>query len=218
MTVTQHDRPRIPRLADILHRVVAQPVVYDAVQAMAGASELNRRLAARIGSLPPRALIVDVGGGTGLPRSMLPDDSTYVCLDPDPVKLRGFMGKHRPGYAVCGDAAALPLPDGTVDLAVCKDVGHHLTDPQLALLFRECNRVLRLGARMIFIDAALAADRLRSRALWRYDRGSHPRSHDAMKQAMESEFQITEWETFAIIHRYVLGVGQPRTDRRTGPP
>jgi SAM-dependent methyltransferase len=210
MTITQSRRPRIPRLADILHRVVAQPAVYDAVQFVAGAAELNRRLAASVGALPPGALIVDVGGGTGLPRSLFPDDSVYVCLDPDLVKLRGFRRKQKLGRAVCGDAGALPLPDGSVDLIVCKDVGHHLTDPQLAQMFRECTRVLRPGARMIFIDAVLVADRLRSRVLWRYDRGSHPRPQEVLRRAMEAELQITDWETFAIHHRYVLGVGPPR--------
>jgi SAM-dependent methyltransferase len=188
--------------------VVAQPAVYDAVQAMAGTSLLDDRLAPHLASLQPGALIVDVGGGTGLPRSLLPDDSRYLCVDADLVKLRGFRRKQQLGDAVCGDAAALPLPDARFDAVVCKMVGHHLTDPQLARMFRECARVLRPGARMLFLDPVRAEDRLRSRLLWRYDRGSYPRSPDTLKQAMEAEFEITHWSVFAIHHRYVLGVGQ----------
>lgn len=190
--------------------MVAQPAVYDAVQTLAGTSQLDGRLAPHLSSLPSGALIVDVGGGTGLPRPLLPDDSRYVCVDADLVKLRGFLRKQRLGNAVCGDAAALPLPDVRFDLVVCKMVGHHLTDPQLARMFRECARVLRPGARMLFIDPVQAPDRIRSRLLWRYDRGSFPRAPDLLKQAMAAEFEITHWSVFAIHHRYVLGVGTRR--------
>jgi ubiquinone/menaquinone biosynthesis C-methylase UbiE len=195
--------------------VVAEPVVYDAVQTLAGTGQLNARLATYLAPLPTGAVIVDVGGGTGLPRRLLPDDSRYVCVDADLVKLRGFRGKHGLGEAVCGDAAALPLPDSRFDVVVCKMVGHHLTDSQLAGMFKECARVLRPGARMLFLDPVQATDRVRSRLLWRYDRGSYPRAPESLKEAMAVEFDINEWSVFAIHHRYVLGVG---TKPVTAPP
>jgi ubiquinone/menaquinone biosynthesis C-methylase UbiE len=190
--------------------VVAEPVVYDAVQTLAGTHQLDARLAPHLATLPARAVIADVGGGTGLPRRLLPPDSKYICVDADLVKLRGFVHKGGLGSAVCGDAAALPLPDASFDLVVCKMVGHHLTDSQLGLMFHECARVLRPGGRMLFLDPVQAEDRLRSRLLWRYDRGSHPRPPETLKQAMAAEFDLRDWSVFAIHHRYVLGVGVAR--------
>jgi SAM-dependent methyltransferase len=196
-------------LTDVLHRVVANPTVYDVVQFLAGSAYLDRRLAANLGDLDPRPLILDVGGGTGLPPSLWPAGATYVCLDIDPVKLAGFRRKDRPGAPLRADATHLPVRSASVDLVVCKDVSHHLSDAQLPVLFGESRRVLKPGGRMLFIDAVQARERWRSRALWRYDRGAHPRSIETLRQAMASEFDIAHWEVFATHHRYVFGVGTP---------
>jgi SAM-dependent methyltransferase len=194
-------------LAEILHRVVAHPKVYDVVQNLAGTAELDRRLGATLGTLPGRPVILDVGGGTGLPASLWPAGAMYICVDIDPVKLAGFRRKQRLGTAVCGDGTRLPVRSGSVDLVVCKNVSHHLGDRDLHRLFRECARVLKSGGRMLFIDAVYAPERWRSRLLWRYDRGSHPRTAEALRQAMANEFQITQWEVFAIVHQYLFTAG-----------
>jgi SAM-dependent methyltransferase len=196
-------------LTDLLHRVVANPTVYDLVQSLAGTADLDRRLAANLGELAARPTILDVGGGTGLPPSLWPAGATYLCLDIDPVKLAGFRRKDRPGVALRADATHLPLRTGSLDLVVCKDVGHHLSDAQLPDLFRESARVLKPRGRMLFIDPVHAQERWRSRALWRYDRGSHPRSIETLQRAMASEFDLAHWEVFVIHHRYVFGVGTP---------
>jgi ubiquinone/menaquinone biosynthesis C-methylase UbiE len=188
---------------------VANPLVYDTVQVMAGSAELNRRLAANLGMMPESPVILDVGGGTGLPPSLWPTGSRYLCLDIDPVKLAGFQRKRRGGAALQGDATHLPLAARSVDAVICKDVTHHLSDSQLAPLFRESARVLKSGGRMLFIDAVDAPERWRSRFLWRYDRGSHPRLVETLLQAMASEFEILLWEVFVVHHRYAFGVGVP---------
>ena len=196
-------------LTDFLHRVVANPTVYDIVQYSVGGVFLDRRLAANLGELPPRPVILDVGGGTGLPPSLWPAGSIYVCLDIDPVKLAGFQGKHRPGVALNGDATQLPFRDASVDVIVCKNVCHHLSDEQSPMLFRESARVLKASGRMLFIDPVLAPDRWWNRLLWRYDRGSHPRTVDTLRQAMAREFDLVRWEVFAIRFSYAFGVGSP---------
>jgi ubiquinone/menaquinone biosynthesis C-methylase UbiE len=198
-------------LTDLLHRFVANPVVYDTVQVLAGSSaELDRRLAATVGELAAGSTILDVGGGSGLPPSLWPAGASYLCLDIDPVKLAAFRRKDGPGVALLGDATHLPIGTRTVDLVVCKNVTHHLSDAQLPALFRESARVLKAGHRMLFIDAVQAPDRWRSRLLWRYDRGTHPRSIGTLQQAMSSEFNLAHWEVFATHHRYVFGVGVSR--------
>jgi SAM-dependent methyltransferase len=196
-------------LTEFLHRVVANPIVYDTVQVLAGSAELDRRLATNLGEMPARPNILDVGGGTGMPPWLWPAGATYICLDIDPVKLAGFLRKDRPGVALLGDATRLPVRSRSLDLVVCKNVTHHLSDEQLPLVFRESARVLKPGARMLFIDPVQAPERWRSRLLWRYDRGSHPRYVDTLRQSMAGAFDIALWEIFTIHHRYVFGVGTP---------
>lgn len=202
-------------LAEIFHRVVAYPKVYDVVQNLAGTAELDRRVGATVGALPGRPVILDVGGGTGLPTSLWPVGAMYLCVDIDQVKLAGFRRKHSMGVPICGDGTRLPIRSGSIELVVCKNVSHHLSDHDLPGLFRECARVLRAGGRMLFIDAVHAPERWRSRVLWHYDRGSHPRAVEALRQAMAAEFQITQWDVFAIHHRYLFGVGTPIRGRAT---
>ena len=194
-------------LPEILHRIVAHPRVYDIVQNLAGTAELDRRVGDVVGAMAGRPVILDVGGGTGLPTSLWPAGPTYLCVDIDPVKLAGFRQKHTAGTPVRGDGTHLPVRTASVDVVVCKNVSHHLSDSDLPRLFRECARVLKAGGRMLFIDAVVAPERWRSRVLWRYDRGSRPRTVEALRQAMAAEFQITEWDVFTIHHRYLFGAG-----------
>jgi len=197
-------------LKGLLHRVVAIPAVYDTVQFLVGSAPLDRRLSSNLGELAARPTILDVGGGTGLPPSLWPAGVTYVCLDIDPVKLSGFRQKHRPGAPLQGDATRLPVRTGSLDVVVCKNVGHHLSDAQLPALFSESARVLKRAGRMLFIDPVLAPERFRNRLLWRYDRGSHPRTPETLREAMSRDFDLAHWEDFAVQFRYVFGVGIPR--------
>jgi len=196
-------------LTDLLHRFVANPAIYDTIQVVVGGADLDRRLAGNLGEMAERPTILDVGGGTGLPPSMWPVGVRYLCLDIDPVKLAGFRRKGRPGVALRGDATHLPLRTRSVDVVVCKNVSHHLSDAQLPPLFRESARVLKPRGRMLFIDAVQAPERWRSRVMWRYDRGAHPRTVETLQQTMAAEFDIAHSEVFTNQHRYFLGVGIP---------
>lgn len=51
---------------------------------------------------------------------------------------------------LCGDATALPLPDESIDVAVCGYSFHHMREPQRAL--RELARVVRRGGRLAVVD------------------------------------------------------------------
>jgi len=53
----------------------------------------------------------------------------------------------RSPYAVRGDLGRLPFPSGYFNLVISRSVVEHLTDP--ALVFREFERVLKLGGRVI---------------------------------------------------------------------
>jgi hypothetical protein len=59
------------------------------------------------------------------------------------------------------------------------------------------------------LDAVWRPGRLPGRVLWRYDRGSFPRTDVALREAMEQQFDIVRWEAFALWHAYVVAVGRP---------
>ena len=55
----------------------------------------------------------------------------------------------------CADACRLPLPDASLDIAVCGYAFHHMLEPALA--FSEISRVLRPGGRLALVDLIVPA-------------------------------------------------------------
>jgi ubiquinone/menaquinone biosynthesis C-methylase UbiE len=106
-----------------------------------------------------------------------------------------------------GDATRLGLKDKSVDYATCTAVTHHLTDTELSAFVHELARVVR--CKLILQDAVQSNGWI-SRLLWKYDRGSHPRSAQALIAALEIGFAIEHVEYYSIYHRYLLVVGIPR--------
>jgi len=74
-------------------------------------------------------------------------------------------------------------------------------------VLRESVRVLKSGGRMFFLDPVLARDRMVWRMIWRLDRGSYPRTAEALRNVFSQHLRIAHWEQFAIHHEYVFGVG-----------
>jgi len=189
-----------------LARALKNPSVYDAVQWVLGAGLINARLGRLMPELAPGALVLDVGGGTGLHASLRPRGSRYLCLDPDPAKLGGFLSRG-PGLAVAGSGTDLPLGDASADLVVCKFVAHHLSDPQLDRLRAEVRRVLKPRGGFLFVEA-LATARPAGRLLWRFDAGSNPRQPEQLRAWLEAEFSVQRWERFAVVHEYVAALAR----------
>jgi ubiquinone/menaquinone biosynthesis C-methylase UbiE len=195
-------------LSRIFHKLAAQPWVYDRIQDLAGQKEVLRRLAERVGAAQPR-VVIDIGGGTGTARKILPKDCHYVCLDVEMSKLAGFRSAVKDGFAILGDATRIPVRSSSADMVICKSVTHHLDIEMLARAFEESARVLRSNGQFVLLDAILNPKRLAGTILWRLDRGSYPRSENELLQAFESRFKVIHWEKFAIYHEYVLGIGVP---------
>lgn len=191
----------------LLHRVVANPVVYDCIQRLGGFEQTLRRLRPLFGQYGGQT-ILDVGAGTGNYIPIMPREMRYIWLDNDLRKLQGFKSKGLPGLALVGDATQIALRDDSVDVAFCCAVTHHLTDTEVIRLFRELARVCR--NRLIFLDAIDKPDSFVSRVLWRYDRGSYPRPRDVLQQLMTRSFRIVHAEEYKVYHSYVLWVGEPK--------
>ena len=194
-------------LRDRLMRLVQSPLLYDLLQRFAGDREVQRRLDVHT-TAPPGSWVVDIGGGTG-PRRTPHGGSRYVCFDLDVQKLQRFRSKHPDGLAVAGDAVHCPLKTGGVDAVVCSKVTHHLNDDALHAVFEELGRLVKEGGTLILADA-VRSDRWVARLLWRLDRGSHPRSADAIRRALPAVFVISRWDCFrtSVFHDFVLCVAR----------
>lgn len=137
---------------------------------------------------------------------MVPPHVKYVPLDVDQRKLDRLLDKHEGLEGVVASATALPLEDDSFDYALCTNVAHHLSDPDLQLMLAELGRVTR--QQLILVDP-LRVNRLASRILWIIDRGSYPRSYEELVERLTSRFVTEEAETFTFLHSYVLFVGAP---------
>lgn len=98
--------------------------------------------------------ILDLGCGTGRFSEALAVhfDAEVIGIDPSKKMLEQAQGKRRdPGvHYRNGNAEALPLADGSVDLVFISMVFHHFVNP--GLVARECARVLRDRAK-VFLRA-----------------------------------------------------------------
>ena len=193
-------------LLEILHKIAAHPWVYDRIQTAAGQRVSLERMRKTV-PCSTRDVIVDVGGGTGATRRVWPSLCRYVCLDIEMPKLKGFRSKNPDGLGVLGDATRMPFADGSADLLVCVAMIHHLTDEMVEQLFEEASRILRPGGRVVLLDPVLNRSRWLGRVLWRLDRGSNPRTAGDLRSRLASRFQVVHWESYAILHEYVLGIG-----------
>ncbi|MDX2077728.1 MAG: class I SAM-dependent methyltransferase [bacterium] len=193
-------------LKKILHRIVAIPFVYDLLQTAVGARVIRKRLQKRLANVHKGALVVDIGGGTGLNRVLFDDHIRYVCLDNDPVKLNGFLQKTVAGSPILGDAGKMPFPTGGVDVVICTAVIHHLPDEVLSAFVQEAFRILNPNGQFVVFDPVWAPKRMAGRLLWKYDRGSFPRTPETLRTALSQNGQVVHWENFAIFHRYIIGI------------
>ncbi|MFG1604348.1 class I SAM-dependent methyltransferase [Actinoplanes sp. NPDC049265] len=95
---------------------------------------------------PPPAVIVDVGGATGVYAGPLAHAGYQVTVV-DPVPSHVSASAARPGVtAVLGDARALPFDPASADAVLLMGPLYHLLDPAVrALAWREAVRVARPG-------------------------------------------------------------------------
>ena len=188
----------------ILHKIVALPVIYDLCQWAAGAGKNRAVLREEFGLLPLQGCALDLGGGTGLSRLLLPKTWNYCCLDPDQQKIDGFRAKFPHGECVKASACYIPFPDQSVDLCLMVAVTHHLTDNNLGLALKETKRVLRPAGQLLIMDAVWNPTNLRGRLFWSVDRGSFPRNASALEEHLKRHFCIERKRTWTVHHDYAL--------------
>ena len=98
--------------------------------------------------LPPGSTIADIGAGTGgYSRAIAERGFLVYAVEPSEV-MRSQAVPHPQVKWLDGSAEAIPLPDNSVDAAICILSLHHFTDLEAALL--EIHRVVKTGAIAFF--------------------------------------------------------------------
>jgi len=194
-------------LREILGTVVANPMVYDAVQKMAGREENYRRLKPLLARAKGE-LLLEAGAGTGEIIRILDPSTRYLWLDNDVQKLSGFRKKNQGHLAVLGDGTRIPLADRCVHSVLTLAVTHHLLDHELDLFLAEMARVCT--HQLVFLDGLEDRSSIVSNLMWRYDRGSHPRTEENLLSKIRQHFELDMVERYKIYHQYLLCTGKPR--------
>ncbi len=196
-------------LAPLFHRLVARPAVYDLVQAAAGEGIIRRWIGRRVRPFRSARFVLDLGGGTGLYRSIWSGASRYCCLDLDAQKLAGFRHRHPAEPAIQADATRLPFGDQALDAVICTFVAHHIDDALLPRFFCEAARALKPQGKFVFAEPIWSRWRIPARLLWRYDRGAFPRSEARLLEMLGQHFTIESFERLALWHDYRLCIARP---------
>jgi ubiquinone/menaquinone biosynthesis C-methylase UbiE len=187
------------------------PRVYDLLQVAALRHVTTRRLK-EIFKAAAGQTVLDVGAGTGNLAGMLPPDATYWALDPDPAKLRRLEHKLPGAHCLQRSAADTGLEDGSVDWTAFITVAHHLDEAEFTGAIAELARITR--RRMVFVDP-LAAQRWGiQRLILRYDRGSHPRSMEAILDALLVHFELERAAHYRTVQDLFLCVCRPRRNTK----
>ncbi len=177
---------------------------YEAITGQAHWDASARRFARWLPATP-RPRVLDLGAGpanSSLALLAARPDARVVALDRAPamVRLAREAASHRDGLAVVlGDAAALPFPAATFDLAT----GHSFLYlvPQQERVLAEARRVLRYGSYVAFLEPAAGRVTLGAWARlvrggarffismvgWRLFSGLHGRwTEDSLRAALEA--------------------------------
>jgi SAM-dependent methyltransferase len=187
-----------------LHTVASFGPVYDLIQTMCGAKFNARRFRRVLEAYPGYHSVLDIGAGTGRIRKQLSADCTYYCIDNEGPKLLQLRKAAKGALAILGDATNTPVASSSMDLVLCMAMSHHLSDSELELALLEIRRTLQPGGRLMFVDALWSRHWLPGRILWSLDRGSNPRSKEALLSILTKHVRIIRQEEFRLAHDYML--------------
>lgn len=138
---------------------------------------------ARLLSLKGNECALDVACGPGTLARVFARRVPWICgLDLTPAMLARAQKETAEEQLenfrqVCGNALAMPFPDGTFDLVVTSYSIHHI--PDAAATFREVARVLRRGGKFGVLDMVVPENNAHAEACNRIERArdaSHTRA------------------------------------------
>lgn len=141
---------RIAPVYDLLNRIIS----------LGQDQRWRRDLASRM-ELQPGQTVLDVSVGTGdmaLAIESTSNHSQVIGLDPSPEMTRRFRRKSHSARVILGVAEFIPLPDASVDRAVCAFGVRNFFDRPAA--YQEIHRVLKPGALWGFLEMSAPQGRM----------------------------------------------------------
>lgn len=94
--------------------------------------------------------VLDIGGGTGYIASKISPKCNKVLVLDESKKMLSKVKKMDNIIPMVGDATAITLDSGSVDVVLLTDVVHHIENQDA--LIREINRVLRTHGKILILD------------------------------------------------------------------
>jgi ubiquinone/menaquinone biosynthesis C-methylase UbiE len=197
-------------ISTLVRLLASNPRIYELSHRVARTHSLDSVLFAHTRDVSSCSSVLDVGGGAGSAQNLWSSDCLYVCLDIDQAMVRAFRPRRPLSQALLADAIHMPLGDGSVDQVLCKFVCHHIPDDRLGRLFQETRRVLKQSGSLLLIEPIWRSDSRVSRLLWRYDRGSHPRTPESLSSSVSEHFVIQHTERLKTWHTFAFYVATPK--------
>ena len=181
--------------------LVSRPAIYDLLQRLVGREKIADRLRHALNRLGGGRFL-DVGSSSGGLTGRL--GLSPVCLDVDLTALLASQRRGAVRRAIAADAGSLPFSERTFDVTLCVMIFHHLDETKASETVSELARVT--AGHLVFLEPLRNDARPVSRWLWRYDRGRHPRTLEAIRRHLERAFRLESVTEFAVFHEYVLCV------------
>jgi SAM-dependent methyltransferase len=165
-------------------RILANPLIYEAVQHVVGARRWLRRFAAETIRAKSGDRVLDVGCGPGALLGYLPA-VTYIGVDRNEAHIEQARRTHGSrGRFICDDVVNFDAAEyAPVDIAVAIGLLHHVDDGTARQLLSALASTLAQGGRLITADPCFhAAQSPVIRAVVAMDRGQHVRRFDHYRE------------------------------------
>jgi SAM-dependent methyltransferase len=190
-----------------VRRILSQPIVYDALQAMLGGANARQRICREHIRAQSANTIVDVGCGTAEILKYLPQDIRYYGYDLSQSYIDAAKQRfaNRPDCVFkCADLNTIgPDEIPPCDLAIAFGVLHHIGDRAASELIENLYDRLAVGGRVVTIDNGYVdGQSFVARELIKRDRGQHVRKAEDYLKLASSRFR----ESKITIHHDLLRV------------
>lgn len=140
--------------------------------------------------------VLDIGVGTGLLAERLPRGLDLHGIDVSLKMLEKLGEKNLPIRSAVGDFRAIPFPDGRFDRIVSTFALHHVILADTGCAFREMDRVLKPGGRMVIGDFMVENSGQREELDARFTREGRA---DMLQEMREEHFLDIEGEAAGLL-------------------
>ncbi len=172
-----------------IHRILDRPRIYDAVQRLFGAPAARKRFIADFVRVKPGMKLLDIGCGTGVLLTDLPEGVDYHGFDLNPAYIDAARARFGERGTFVQARVGEESIEGEFDVVVAKGILHHLTDEDAHRLLAAAARCLRAGGAFVSLDGVIhQGQSLIARALIALDRGRMVRTAEGYERLVRAHF------------------------------